>query len=608
MLVGSLLVAACSSLPSAVKPRTSTSTSKTGGTNDTTGQPSDNTQPTTTPDNPGTQSYFGIVLDESGKPVAGVPIVGYLISNNGGGVVSNNGSGLISNNGGGLVSDKGTSYKVLDTGMTATTDAQGHFTLSDPQGRSINIEADQSGTEKAIAFNVASDAAGVQLKLAPTGAIAGKVTASKDPTVKHFIGVQVFVPGTGYEAATADDGSFTISGVPKGTYALYATKDGLGNATIGDVKVASNQTASATLDLSVAAPTIASVTPAVAGIGATVTLKGANFGATDGAIFSVTCGGATVSNPTRSDDNTITFTVPGGASSNDVLVTVNGIQSTAATLDIISKITITAPMKVMLVGQTVQATVKAQDQSKKTIAVTPNEISWTSSAPSIMSVDANGLIKALGQGQATITASGSNALKFTSYATGPLLTTDSVLDDSDVSDIGGVAYDSKGQIYVTDDESYIIERIDASGTAKAIYDDENDSTFYWGLGGLVVDGTGNTYACDVTNNRVVEIAADGTYSVLAGPTNAMAGDSGNCPSGLTDGQGTAVRFDAPQDVARDASGNLYVADSKNNCLRKITPDGTTTTFVSGLADPVGLGSDAQGNLYVACAGDNTIRK
>jgi sugar lactone lactonase YvrE len=87
--------------------------------------------------------------------------------------------------------------------------------------------------------------------------------------------------------------------------------------------------------------------------------------------------------------------------------------------------------------------------------------------------------------------------------------------------------------------------------------------------GIAVDGAGNLYVADSNNYTIRKIAPTGVVSTLAG----LAGVRGN-----VDGTGSAARFSSPNSVAVDAAGNVYVSDTVNNAIRKITPAGVVTTF------------------------------
>ncbi|HEY9720654.1 MAG TPA: carboxypeptidase-like regulatory domain-containing protein, partial [Oscillatoriaceae cyanobacterium] len=286
-----LLISACTAAaPNATSPSGHRLT--TAGLKTPSPGPSTSASPTSRPDASGTtapSAYFGLVLDTSGKPAVGVPVTGYLLSNNGGGLISDKGSSIISNNGSG--------YHVLDDSLTATTDAQGHFTLHDQQGRPLNLEAVANPDTKAIAMNVASDATGVTLQLAPTGTLTGTVTAS-DTAVTNLIGVDVFVPGTSYQAQTDSAGHFTISQMPQGTFQLYATKTGVGQALVSGAVVKSGQNTTAPpIVLVPSIPTIAGLSVHDGAPGSAVTITGTKFGSSEGKTFSVSIGGAQVTNP-----------------------------------------------------------------------------------------------------------------------------------------------------------------------------------------------------------------------------------------------------------------------------------------------------------------------
>jgi hypothetical protein len=134
---------------------------------------------------------------------------------------------------------------------------------------------------------------------------------------------------------------------------------------------------------------------------------------------------------------------------------------------------------------------------------------------------------------------------------------------------------------------------------------------------VVSDGAGNLYVTDGKNRTIRQIViATATVSTLAGNATATG------PS--VDGVGTAAVFNHPEGITYDGAGNLYVADSFDNTIRKIAVATKTVTTIAGtagqsgtadgvgaaarFASPYGLTSDKAGNLYIADAGNDTIRK
>lgn len=185
----------------------------------------------------------------------------------------------------------------------------------------------------------------------------------------------------------------------------------------------------------------------------------------------------------------------------------------------------------------------------------------------------------------------------------------------------GIAVDGAGNVFVADDMT--IRKVSPSGLVSTFAgaartsgsnDGQGGSARFFGVCGIATDGAGNLYVADTWNHTIRKISPTGEVSTLAG----LAGQSGS-----SDGPGSAARFKYPDGIAVDASGNILVADYLNSTIRKITPAGWVSTLagaagVTGSTDgpgsaarfwePRGLVLDAAGNVLVADTRNNTIRK
>jgi hypothetical protein len=195
----------------------------------------------------------------------------------------------------------------------------------------------------------------------------------------------------------------------------------------------------------------------------------------------------------------------------------------------------------------------------------------------------------------------------------------------------GLAVDAQGNVFVADTGNNLIREISASTGAVTTL--ATAATFA-SPEGVAVDSAGNVYVANTFGSDIREIvAAGGTVS----SSSAVVTLAGGVTTGCLDGNGAAAEFDAPTGIALGPSGNLYVADSNNNVIRKITsvgPSGTNTvtTWAGGqgtcdslspassgyedgaattqalFADPTGVAVDSAGNVFVADQGNSAVRE
>jgi sugar lactone lactonase YvrE len=173
--------------------------------------------------------------------------------------------------------------------------------------------------------------------------------------------------------------------------------------------------------------------------------------------------------------------------------------------------------------------------------------------------------------------------------------------------------DFGGTVYVANGRSKNVKSISPGGvvTTKSRQISFGEQVYLGNLDGIALDTAGNIYLSDDTQ-RIYKFNPEGYLTVLAGSSF----------GGFADGAGTAASFNRPAGMSIDGSGNLYVADSLNHKIRRVTTAGVVTSFLgSGLIgandgtaaaarfnSPADVAIDATGNLYIADQLNHTIRK
>src|SRR5262249_28081122 len=191
---------------------------------------------------------------------------------------------------------------------------------------------------------------------------------------------------------------------------------------------------------------------------------------------------------------------------------------------------------------------------------------------------------------------------------------------------GGVVADRVGSVYIAETSNHRVLRVPQGGTMQTVAG--NGSPGDAGDGGQAkvaqlnmpsacqVDSFGNLYIADTQNHRIRKVSASGVISTVAG--TGAAGVAGGC------GAATPAPIAAPLGVAADDTGNLYIADTGNHRVRMVTPDGVIQTIAGNgtagfagdsdgalaaqLFAPAGLVLDGAGALYIADTGNQRVRK
>jgi sugar lactone lactonase YvrE len=190
----------------------------------------------------------------------------------------------------------------------------------------------------------------------------------------------------------------------------------------------------------------------------------------------------------------------------------------------------------------------------------------------------------------------------------------------------GVALDTYSNLFIADTFNNRIRKVDTNGIITTVAG--NGSPGYFGDGGaatnaglyhpqgVTFDAYGNLFIADCSNNRIRKVDANGIITTVAGNGSATYYGDGSVA--------TNASIYAPYGVAFDAFGNLFIADTGNNRVRRMDTNGIITTVAgtnsaayagdggaatnASLYTPIGVTFDASGNLFIADSGNNRIRK
>jgi sugar lactone lactonase YvrE len=162
----------------------------------------------------------------------------------------------------------------------------------------------------------------------------------------------------------------------------------------------------------------------------------------------------------------------------------------------------------------------------------------------------------------------------------------------------GIAISSAGDVYFSSDNSVL--KVDAAGTLTRIagtgkfgYSGDGgpavQAQLAWPVG-LALDSAGNLFIADNANQRVRKVTPAGIISTIAGGVAGYSGDGGPAAN---------AQINWPTSLAFDASGNLYITDTANHVIRRVSGAGIITTVATGLNQAEGVAVDSSGNLYIA---------
>ena len=176
----------------------------------------------------------------------------------------------------------------------------------------------------------------------------------------------------------------------------------------------------------------------------------------------------------------------------------------------------------------------------------------------------------------------------------------------------GITVDASNNLFVADTSNHTIRKIQPVGTnwmvttiagvpkVSGTNDGAGGAALFDGPRGLAADAKGNLYVADTQNQCIRKVAQNGSTFSVT----TLAGLPRT--AGNVDGTNGTARFNSPTAIAVDRNGLLFVADLGNNAIRQVTPAGVVTTFTNGLSFPAGVAVDASEDIYVANTTNATV--
>lgn len=191
----------------------------------------------------------------------------------------------------------------------------------------------------------------------------------------------------------------------------------------------------------------------------------------------------------------------------------------------------------------------------------------------------------------------------------------------------GVAVDAAGNIYIADSGNHIVRKVSTGGIITTVAGTPTDnsldlegavlevgngglatSAVLNGPRGVAVDGAGNLYVVDTIHQQVRKVDSNGIITVVAGVAGVTGSNdgAGSCP--LAADNCVAAKLNDPRGVAVDGFGNVFIADSGNDKIRKVTGNVVTTVATGPLDAPTGVAVASDGTLYIADHNNNRIQR